>query len=328
MELSHRSKEFIEISEQAERDLRDLLSVPKNFKIFFFQGGASTQFSAIAYNLLKGNGKANYLTTGIWSQGAIAEAKKLCTANEVWPDSGNKFTTLPDVNTWNIDKDAAYFHYCDNETVHGVEFQEFPYEAIGDLTLVCDMSSNFCSRPINWEKYGVVYAGSQKNVGPAGATITIIREDLIGHQRADTPLICDWSIFNKAPNTYHNTPVCWSIYVCGLNIAHMKKNGLAYYQELAEKKSKLVYDFIDGSDGYYSNPVEPKYRSRMNIPFRVKKDDTLEAKFLKEAAAANLVELKGHRSVGGCRASIYNAMPYEGVEALVNFMKKFRDENQ
>jgi len=252
----------------------------------------------------------------------------LCTANEVWPDSGNKFTTLPDVANWNIDKDAAYFHYCDNETIHGVEFQEFPFEAVGDLTLICDMSSNFATRPIQWEKYGVVYGGAQKNLGPAGVTVTVIRDDLIGHHRKDTPLICEWATFDKAPNTYHNTPVCWSIYMTGLNIAHMKKNGLAYYQEHAEKKSKLLYDFIDSSNDYYTNPVDPRYRSRLNIPFRVKKDDALETKFLKEAADAGLIELKGHRSVGGCRASIYNAMPIEGVEALINFMKKFRDENQ
>jgi phosphoserine aminotransferase len=235
---------------------------------------------------------------------------------------------LPDVETWKIDKEAAYFHYCDNETIHGVEFKEFPYEVVGDLTLVSDMSSNFCTRPIDWDKYGVVYGGAQKNIGPAGVTVCVIREDLIGHQRKDTPLICDWQTFDKAPNTFHNTPVTWSIYACGLNIAHMKKHGLAYYQEQAEKKSKMLYDYIDGSEGYYTNPVDPRYRSRMNIPFRVKKDETLENKFLKEAQAAGLIELKGHRSVGGCRASIYNAMPVEGVEALINFMKKFRDENQ
>lgn len=160
MEMSHRSKEFIQIAEQAEKDFRELMNVPKNYKIFFFQGGASTQFSAIVYNLLRGKDKANYLTTGAWSQAAIAEAKKLTTAVEAWPESGNKFTTIPDVSTWNIDKDAAYFHYCDNETIHGVEFQEFPYEAVGDLTLVCDMSSNMCSRPVDFSKYGVVYAGA------------------------------------------------------------------------------------------------------------------------------------------------------------------------
>jgi len=245
----------------------------------------------------------------------------------VWPDSANKFNTIPDPDKWVVDNDSAYFHYCDNETIHGVEFPEFPYDKVGDLTLVCDMSSNFCSRPINWEKYGVVYAGAQKNVGPAGVTVAVIRDDLIGHHRPDTPVMCDWKTFLNAPNTFHNTPVCWSIYVCGLNIAHMKKNGIQHYVDLAEKRSKMLYDYIDASSDYYSNPVDPRYRSRMNIPLRVKKDDALETKFLKEAAEAGLIELKGHRSVGGCRASCYNAMPIEGVEALINFMKKFRDEN-
>lgn len=195
------------------------------------------------------------------------------------------------------------------------------------MPLVCDMSSNFCSRPVNWDKYGVVYAGAQKNVGPAGICISVIREDLIGHQRKDTPLLCDWKTFRDAPTKFHNTPACWPIYVCGLNLAYMKKLGLKHLEDQAHTKSKMLYDFIEGSDGYYSNPVEPIFRSRMNIPFRVKKDDKLEAKFLKEAQEHGLIELKGHRSVGGCRASIYNAMPVEGVEALVNFMKKFRDEN-
>lgn len=277
--------------------------------------------------MLKDKTKANYFTTGAWSESAIKEAKKYCTANEVWPDSKGKFNTLPEVSAWNIDKEAAYFHYCDNETIHGVEFQEFPFEAVGDMTLVCDMSSNMCSRPINWEKYGVVYAGAQKNVGPAGVCVAVIREDLIGHQRPETPLLCDWKTFSVAPNQFHNTPSCWPIYVCGLNIAHMKKNGLQHYQDLAAQRSKMFYDFVDASEGYYTNPVDPKYRSRMNIPFRVKSDDALETKFLKEAAEHDLIELKGHRSVGGCRVSVYNAMPIEGVEALISFMKKFQAAN-
>jgi phosphoserine aminotransferase len=202
------------------------MGVPKNFKVFFFQGGASLQFSAIPYNLLRDKKKTNYITTGAWSLQAIAEAAKLSEAVEAWPDSGKNFTTLPDTNTWKIDKDAAYFHYCDNETIHGVEFQEFPFELIGDTLLVCDMSSNMCTRPIDWDKYAVIYAGAQKNIGPAGACVTIIREDLIGHQRDDTPMIMDWKTFRDAPNQFHNTPSCWPIYVCGLNIAHMKKNGL------------------------------------------------------------------------------------------------------
>lgn len=192
MEMSHRSKEFIEIAETAEKDLRDLLSIPNEYEVFFFQGGATMQFSAIPYNLLGDKTKANYITTGAWSEAAIKEAKKLCTTVEAWPESGSKFNTIPDVSTWNIDKDSAYFHYCDNETIHGVEFQEFPYEAVGDLTLVSDMSSNFVSRPIQWEKYGVVYAGAQKNVGPAGVCISVIKKDLIGKHRKDTPLLFDW----------------------------------------------------------------------------------------------------------------------------------------
>lgn len=327
MEMSHRSKEFIEIADQAEKDFRELMNVPKNYQVFFFSGGASLQFTAIPLNLLGEKTKANYLTTGSWSEAAIKEAKKYCTANEVWPDSNSKFQTVPEPSTWNIDKDGAYFHYCDNETIHGVEFQEFPSEVIGDMTLVCDMSSNFCSKPIQWEKYGVVYAGVQKNVGPAGVCIAVIRDDLIGHQKKETPLLCDWKTFGAAPNKFHNTPACWPIYVCGLNLAYMKNKGLKAIQEEAALKSKMLYDYIDSSEDYYTNPVDPRYRSRMNIPFRVKKDDKLETKFLKEAQDAGLIELKGHRSVGGCRASIYNAMPVEGVQALIEFMKKFRSEN-
>jgi phosphoserine aminotransferase len=336
MEMSHRSKEFIEITEQAEKDFRDLMNLPKSgYNVFFFQGGASMQFSAIPYNLLGGDNKvANYLTTGAWSEGAFKECKKIAQPHEVWQGSGSKFVTVPDVSTWNINKEASYFHYCDNETIHGVEFpgaESFPFDAIPEnQTLICDMSSNFCSRPINWEKYGVVYAGAQKNVGPAGVCISVIRDDLIGtpNMRKDTPLLFDWKVFRDAPTKFHNTPACYPIYVAGLNLAYMKKQGgLAHLEAEAGRKSQLLYDLIDSSSDYFSNPVDPRYRSRMNIPFRIKKDDKLEAKFLKEAADHGLIELKGHRSVGGCRASIYNAMTYEGVEALVNFMKKFRDEN-
>ncbi len=325
--MSHRSKEFIEIAEQAEKNFREFLNVPKNYEVFFFQGGATMQFSAIPYNLLKDKTKVNYITTGAWSESAIKEAKRIATAVEAWPESGSKFTTIPDVSTWHIDKEAAYFHYCDNETIHGVEFKDFPFEAIGDTTLVCDASSNIGTRPIDWEKYGVVYAGSQKNLGPAGVCVVVVRQDLIGHQRADTPVLFDWKTFKAAPNKFHNTPACYPIYVTGLNLALMNKNGLQYYQDLAEKRSSLLYNYIDGSDGYYTNPVDVRYRSRTNIPFRVKCDAKLEEKFLKEAGEHGLIELKGHRSVGGCRASCYNAMPLEGVEALVNFMKKFREEN-
>jgi phosphoserine aminotransferase len=199
---------------------------------------------------------------------------------------------------------------------------------LGDQTIVCDMSSNFCSRPIDFKKYGVIYAGAQKNVGPAGVCLAFIREDLLGKQKKDTPLLMDWGAFGTAANTFYNTPCCWSIYMAGLNFAYMNKiGGLPYLNELAKKRSSHLYDYIDSSEGYYTNPIEKKYRSRMNIPFRVCCSDEMEAKFLKEAAAENMIELKGHRSVGGCRASVYNAMPFEGVEKLVNFMKTFKESN-
>lgn len=231
------------------------------------------------------------MTTGAWSEAAIKEAKKICVPgpHEVWPESASKFTTIPDPDKWHINKDAGYFHYCDNETIHGVEFPgstSFPFDVIPEgMPLVCDMSSNFCSRPVNWEKYAVVYAGAQKNVGPAGVCISVIRDDMIGtHMRKDTPLLFDWKAFRDAPTKFHNTPACYPIYMCGLNLQHMKKKGgLAFYEEEAKRKSALLYDFIDSSSDYYSNPVDPRYRSRMNLPFRVKKDDKLEAKFLKEA---------------------------------------------
>ncbi len=239
MEMSHRSKEFIEITEQAEKDFRDLMGLPKSgHQVFFFQGGASMQFSAIPFNLLGGEKKtANYLTTGAWSESAIKEAKKFCTPHEVWADSGSKFTQVPSPDTWNIDKDAAYFHYCDNETIHGVEFpgaSSFPFDVVPEgMDIVCDMSSNFCSRPVNWDKYGVVYAGAQKNVGPAGVCISVIRDDLIGTKmRKDTPLLFDWKQFRDAPTKFHNTPACYPIYVCGLNLAYMKRiGGLQHLEE-------------------------------------------------------------------------------------------------
>lgn len=312
MEMSHRGKSFVSIAEKAKDDLRKLLNIPDNFTIFFFQGGASLQFSAIAFNLFgdKEDASANYLTTGTWSQGAIAEAKKYGATTEVANNKEAKYSTIADPADWKIDDKATYFHYCDNETIQGFEFNEFPHEKVPEgQILVCDMSSNFCSKVIDWSKYGVVYAGAQKNVGPAGICITVVRNDLIGKQRKDTPMLCDWGVFSKAANTFHNTPACWPIYVCGLNLAYMlEKGGIPAMNEACAKRSQTLYKFIDESDGYFANTVEPKYRSRLNIPFRICFNDEMEAKFIKEAAAINLIELKGHRSVGGCRASLYNAM--------------------
>lgn len=331
MEMSHRSKAFTTLAEKARSDLKQLLSVPDNFTIFMFQGGASLQFSAICYNLLQDGEKqkTNYLQTGTWSQGAFGEAKKYCDPNEVANNKGSGYTQLADPSEWNIAEDAKYFHYCDNETIQGFEFNEFPFEKVPEgQTLVCDMSSNFCSKPIDWSKYGVVYAGAQKNVGPAGVTIVIARNDLIPGHRSDTPMLCDWEKFAGAVNTFHNTPCCWSIYMCGLNIEHMlEQGGLAKMQANAVERSQMLYNYIDSSEGYYSNKVDAKYRSRINIPFRVCEDEALEAKFLAEATQANLIDLKGHRSVGGCRASLYNAMPLAGVNALIDFMTQFKANN-
>jgi len=237
---------------------------------------------------------------------------------------------VADPATWNIDPNAKFFHYCDNETIQGLEFGEnFPFNLVPEgQHLVCDMSSNFLTKPVDWSKYGVVYAGAQKNVGPAGALICIIRNDLIAGHRADTPMMCDWELFSKAPNTFQNTPPCWPIYVCGLNLAYMiEQGGIPVMQAKAEERSQMLYNYIDNSAGYYISNVEPKYRSRVNVPFRVCTNDALEAKFITEATAANLLDLKGHRSVGGIRASLYNAMTMEGVQALLDFMTAFKENN-
>lgn len=327
MEMSHRGKSFITIHEEAIKDIRELLAIPTNFKIFFFSGGASLQFTAIPMNLLKKHKKANYLVTGAWSEAAATEAKKYGSVNEVTPKA-KAFQTLPDPSTWTVAEDADYFHYCENETVHGVEINGFPFDKIpAGQTVVCDMSSNFCSREIDWTRYGVVYAGIQKNLGPAGVCVVVAREDLLDWEMEKTPLMCSWKTMLKAPQTYHNTPVCWSIYVMGLNLKYMKEKGMAKIKEEAKARSELLYSTIDNSGGYFSNPVALPYRSRMNVPFRICKNDKLEAKFLKEASERHLTDLGGHRSVGGCRASIYNAMPLEGVKALTDFMKEFQKAN-
>lgn len=327
MEMSHRSKEFTQIIEQAEKDLRALLSIPDNYKVLFLQGGATLLFAGIPMNLMRDNKKANYLVTGSWSQAALKDAQKYGEITQVLTPALKEYTGCPDFSEWKVDPDAGYFHYCENETIFGVEFNNFPFEELKDQTLVCDMSSNFCTRPIDFSKYGVVYAGAQKNVGPAGVTITIIRDDLLDKFVDTTPEVVKWKSHVEAAGQCYNTPCCWSIYMCGLNIAYMLEKGLEQVEAEAVEKSKMLYDYIESSDGYYTNPVDPAFRSRVNIPFRVKKDDDYEKKFLSGAEKAGLIELKGHRSVGGCRASLYNAMPKEGVQALINYMKKFREEN-
>jgi phosphoserine aminotransferase len=332
MEMSHRGKDYVAIAEGARDSLRKLLEIPDTHQIFFFQGGACMQFAAIPFNLSHDGLGANYLTTGTWSETAIKEAQKVCKDpfTEIATNIPNSFAWISEPEEWNIRPDAAYFHYCDNETIQGFEWHDFPFDKVPEnQILVCDMSSNFCSRPVDWSKFGVVYAGAQKNVGPAGVCIAVIRKDLLGKwKRSDMPMLFDWELFNKAPNTFHNTPCTWSIYVAGLNIDHMLSlGGIPAMQELAAKRSGMLYDYIDNSDGYYSNPIQKRWRSRMNIPFRVCCNPELETKFVKEANAAGLLDLAGHRSVGGCRASLYNAMPVEGVEALIDFMNKFKKAN-
>jgi phosphoserine aminotransferase len=319
MEMSHRGKFFSAIAEQLESDLRDLLAIPQNYKVLFLQGGASAQFSLIPQNILNGKTKACYLNTGAWSEKAIQDAKAYCEVVVSATAEASKFTQIPDSATWQIDQDAAYLHYTANETIHGVEFQNIP-DANG-LTLVSDMSSNILSRPVDISKFGIIYAGTQKNMGPAGVTAVIVRDDLIGHAAKGTPSVFDYA--QQAKNgSMLNTPATYSWYLVGLVLQWLKNQGgvIAIEQRNIAKANKL-YGVIDQST-LYRNPVEVSVRSRMNVPF-ILADEALDKPFLVAAEANGLLELKGHRSVGGMRASIYNAMPEAGVDALCEFLKEF-----
>lgn len=239
-----------------------------------------------------------------------------------------KFNTIPDPSTWNVRPDADYFYYCSNETVEGVEIHQFPWEVVPEgMPVVADMSSHFASKEIEWDKHHVVLAGAQKNVGPAGATIVCVRKELIGHEIEGTPVMCSWTDFSKAPTRHKNTPCCWAIYMAGLSLKFMREKTLKAIKEEADQKSNLLYEFFESTDGYYENPVDKHCRSRMNIPFRVCQNADLEKKFLSEATDSNFIDLKGHRTVGGCRVSVYNAQPIESVKALIDFMKTFMENN-
>lgn len=326
LEISHRSKEYEEINNNAEKNLRKILNIPKNYKVLLMQGGATFQFSAIPMNLLKGKKTANYLVTGNWSQKSYEEARKYCKPHLVVPfNKKTKFVTIPNQEKWNVDKEGAYFYYCANETIHGVEFHYVPDVSEHNQILVCDSSSNFCSKPIDVSKFGLIYAGAQKNIGPSGITVVIVREDLIGKIWEKAPIMSDYKIFAENKSLY-NTPPSFSVYIMNLYFEYLlKKGGVEYFEELNIKKSSLIYDLIDASD-FYVNPVEKEFRSRMNIPFIIPKDKKLENKFIDEAKKAGLLELKGHKSVGGCRASIYNGMPLKGVEKLASFMEQFQNK--
>ncbi len=319
MEMSHRGKAFVGIAEQAEADLRELLGVPDGYKVLFLQGGATGQFSAAPLNLLRDRAGADYLNTGSWSKKAIAEAKRYCTVSVAGSSEAQNFMSVPMQADLQLDPGAAYVHYTPNETIGGVEFPYVP--ETGDVPLVADMSSTILSRPIDVSRYGMIYAGAQKNIGPAGLTVVIVRDDLVGHALPQTPAGLDWKLAADNGSMY-NTPPTYAWYLAGLVFQWLKKlGGLEAMAEINQRKAGRLYAAIDGSD-LYMNPVDMQCRSWMNVPFVLANSD-LDATFLAEAKTASLETLKGHRSVGGMRASIYNAMPEAGVTALIEFMADF-----
>ncbi len=319
MEMSHRGKEFMGIAAQAEADLRELMAIPANYKVLFLQGGASSQFAMVPMNLLRGKTGADYANTGQWSKKAIKEAKRYCTVNIAASSEDANFSYAPSQDKWRLDPQAAYVHYTPNETIGGVEFNWVP--ATGDVPLVADMSSNILSRPVDVKRYGLIYAGAQKNIGPAGLTLAMVREDLVGETLPGTPTMFDYKTHVDNESMY-NTPPTYGIYIAGLVFKWLKrKGGLAKMEELNIAKANVLYSYLDSTE-FYGCPTATSDRSRMNVPFTLK-DAALDEEFLKQAKPRGLAQLKGHRSVGGMRASIYNAMPIEGVRALVEFMKEF-----
>lgn len=322
MEMSHRSALFIEIIEAAERMLRELLNIPERYKVLFLQGGATQQFSMVPMNLLK-KGKVAYIDTGSWSQKAIQEAEKYADVDVIASSRDKKFTYIPELDQLKIDQTYDYVHVTTNNTIEGTAFSEFP--DTGDIPLVADMSSNIMSEEIDVTRFGVIYAGAQKNIGPAGLTIVIIREDLIGGAAKDCPVMLDYETHSDKGSLY-NTPPTFAIYMAKLVFEWLQElGGLKEMERINRKKAKLLYDYLDTST-FYTSPVEKNSRSLMNIPFATYSDE-LDAAFIKEAKQAGLETLKGHRSVGGMRASIYNAMPVEGVERLVEVMQAFEKKH-
>jgi phosphoserine aminotransferase len=325
LEVSHRSSAFEEIIHHAEADLRTLLKIPTNYKVLFLQGGATLQFSMVPMNLLGQGQSADYIVTGSWGEGAIKEAKKFGTVREVASTVEGNFSRVTTQDELKLDPNAAYVHYTSNETIFGVEYNEIP--DVGDVPLVCDMSSDFLSRPVDVSRYGLIYAGAQKNAGPAGATIVIVREDLLDRSQKSLPSTLNYKNVAEKESML-NTPPCFSIYISGLVFKWLlhEVGGLEKIFEVNKSKAKILYDAIDASNGYYRGHAEASSRSLMNVTFRLPSEE-LEKKFAKEATAAGLDGLKGHRSVGGMRASIYNAFPAEGVSELVKFMQEFAAQN-
>lgn len=323
MEMSHRSKEYQTIIDTAEKDLREIMNIPENYKVLFLQGGASTQFAMVPMNLMNKNKKADYIITGQWAKKAYKEAARYGNARAIASSEDQTFSYIPKITPDMIDPEADYVHICMNNTIYGTKWQELP--ETGNVPLVADISSCILSEPIDVSKFGILYAGAQKNVAPAGLTIVIIREDLIGNAMDITPTMLNYATHADNGSMF-NTPPCYAIYMAGLVFKWLKQlGGLAEMKKINEKKAKMLYDFLDSS-ALFKGTVVPEARSLMNIPF-VTGNTELDAKFVAESKKAGFVNLKGHRSVGGMRASIYNAMPIEGVSALIAFMKKFEEEN-
>ena len=322
MEMSHRGKVFMEVAAEVEGDFRELLAIPANYKILFLQGGGKGEFSLVPLNLLRGKLAADYVNTGHWSTGAIKEAGKYCKVDVIASSEDKHFTYVPAQTGWKPNKDAAFRHICTNETIHGVEYFWTPV-IDDDVPLVADASSHIMSRPMDISKYGCVYGGAQKNIGPAGLTFVIVREDLLGGAHPFTPSVFDYT--QQAANDWMlNTPPTFAVYLAGLTFKWLKKQGgLAGMEKQNIEKAKMLYATIDDSAGFYRNDVAVNDRSRMNVPFFLR-DEPLNAKFLEDAQAAGLAGLKGHKAIGGMRASIYNAMPLAGVTALTDFMREFQ----
>ncbi len=324
MEMSHRSKTFQEIIDGAEALLREVMGIPENYKVLFLQGGASSQFAMIPYNLLNGSGKADYVLTGQWATKAYKEAARYGDARAIASSKDKTFSYIPKLDPKTFTPDADYFYICMNNTIYGTKYHTLP--ETGKVPLVADISSCICSEPLDVTKFGLLFAGAQKNLAPAGLTIVIVREDLLGHARPDTPTMFNY-VTHAENGSMFNTPPCWCIYICKLVLEWIRDEigGLEEMQKRNVAKAQLLYDFLDQSK-LFRGTVVPEDRSLMNVPF-VTDDDALNKKFVAEAEADGMVNLKGHRTVGGMRASIYNAMPYAGVEKLVAFMDRFEKEN-
>lgn len=325
MELGHRGSEFKEVAEQAEADLRDLMSIPDNYHVLFFAGGASTQFSMVPMNLMNSHKTADYVDTGIWSKKAIDEAKRYGQINiAAKTEISHSLVHVPSPENWSLNPDASYVHYTVNETIEGIEFYDIP--DVGNIPLVADMTSSILSKPIDVSRFGVIYAGAQKNMGQAGITVAIVRDDLIQEALPGTPTLYSYKV-TAENKSFYNTPPTYAWYIAGLMLAWMKRQGgVEYFAKLNQRKAEKLYGFIDSHKEFYTNSVHPKSRSIMNVPFSLTHANLTDV-FLQSATEAGLTNLKGHRLAGGVRASMYNAMPEEGVDALIDFMDGFMKKN-